>query len=63
MERYISEDEIMHRIKTQPDLTKYDKYDFEIDLQILYLSDKGREKLRKPTMTNQQRNKLKYGKN
>lgn len=62
MEKYITEDEIMHRIKTHPDLRPDDKEDFYFDLNILYLTDKGRERINKPVLTNQQRNKNKYGK-
>ena len=59
METYITEAEIMHRIKTHPDLTRDNKEDFYFDLQMLYLTDKGRKKMNKPTVTNQQRNKNK----
>ena len=57
METYITEAEIMHRIKTHPDLSIDDKEDFHFDLQMLYLTDKGREKINKPVIHNQQRNK------
>ena len=56
MEKFITEAEIMHRIKTHPDLTADDKVNFYFDLQMLYLTDKGREKLNKPVIKNQQRN-------
>ena len=59
MERWITEDEIMHRIRNHPDLTKDDKEDFYFDLQMLYLSNKGKEKLNKPVIKNQERNKIK----
>jgi hypothetical protein len=59
METYITEAEIMHRIKTHPDLTIDDKEGFYFDLQMLYLTDKGKERMNKPTITNQQRNKNK----
>ena len=59
MERWITEDEIMHRIKNHPDLTKDDKENFYFDLQMLNLSDKARQKLNKPVIKNQQRNKSK----
>lgn len=39
MERWITEDEIMHRIKNHPDLTKDDK-DFYFDIQMLYTGKK-----------------------
>ena len=57
MEKYITEAEIMHRIRTHPDLTADDKEDFHFDLQMLYITDKGREKMNKPVIHNQQRNK------
>ena len=59
MERWINENEIMHRIKNHPDLTKDDKEDFYFDLQMLYLTNKGKEKLNKPVIKNQKRNKIK----
>jgi hypothetical protein len=59
MERWITEDEIMHRIKNHPDLTKDDKEDFYFDLQMLYLTNKGKEKLNKLVIKNQERNKIK----
>lgn len=58
MERWITEDEIMHRIKNHPDLTKDDK-DFYFDIQMLYTGKKGQEKLDKPIIKNQERNKIK----
>ena len=59
MERWITEDEIMHRIKNHPDLTKDDKEDFYFDIQMLYTGKKGQEKLNKPVIKNQERNKIK----
>ena len=59
MERWITEDEIMHRIKYHPDLTKDDKEDFYFDIQMLYTGKKGQEKLDKPVIKNQERNKIK----
>ena len=59
MERWITEDEIMHRIKNHPDLTKDDKEDFYFDIQMLYTGKKGQEKLDKPVIKNQERNKIK----
>ena len=59
MERWITEDEIMHRIRNHPDLTKDDKEDFYFDIQMLYTGKKGQEKLDKPVIKNQERNKIK----
>ena len=59
MERWVTEDEIMHRIKNHPDLTKDDKEDFYFDIQMLYIGKKGQEKLNKPVIKNQERNKIK----
>jgi hypothetical protein len=59
MEKWITEDEIMHRIKNHPDLTKDDKENFYFDLQILNLSEKGKKRMNKPVIKNQQRNKIK----
>ena len=59
MERWITEDEIMHRIKNHPVLTKDDKEDFYFDIQMLYTGKKGQEKLDKPVIKNQERNKIK----
>jgi hypothetical protein len=59
MERWITEDEIMHRIKNHPDLTEDDKEDFYFDIQMLYTGKKGQEKLDKPIIKNQERNKIK----
>jgi hypothetical protein len=49
----------MHRIKNHPDLTKDDKEDFYFDIQMLYIGKKGQEKLNKPVIKNQERNKIK----
>jgi hypothetical protein len=49
----------MHRIKNHPDLTKDDKEDFYFDIQMLYTGKKGQEKLDKPVIKNQERNKIK----
>jgi hypothetical protein len=49
----------MHRIKNHPDLTKDYKEDFYFDIQMLYIGKKGQEKLNKPVIKNQERNKIK----
>jgi hypothetical protein len=59
MERWITIDEVNHRAKTHPDITDDDKENFYFDLQMLYLTDKGKEKINKPIVKNQQRNKMK----
>jgi predicted type IV restriction endonuclease len=59
METFIPEQDILNRIKTHPDLSANDKEDFYFDLQMLYLTEKGKEKINKPIIKNQQRNKTK----
>lgn len=59
MERWITEDEIMHRINNHPDLTKEDKKEFLFNLQIINLSEKSKKRMNKPVIKNQERNKLK----
>ena len=59
MERWITIDEVNHRAKTHPDITDDDRENFYFDLQILYLTKKGQEKLDKPVIKNQDRNKIK----
>lgn len=59
MERWITEDEIMHRINNHPDLTEEDKKEFLFNLQIINLSEKGKKRMNKPVIKNQERNKLK----
>ena len=59
MERWITIDEVNHRAKTHPDITDNDRENFYFDLQMLYISKKGQEKLDKPVIKNQQRNKKK----
>ena len=58
MERWITIDEVNHRIKNHPDITD-DRENFYFDLQMLYLTDKGKEKINKKVIKNQERNKLK----
>jgi hypothetical protein len=58
-ETFIPMEDVLYRIKTHPDLTPKDKKEFAHITNSLYMSDKGKEKLLKPTLTNQQRNKLK----
>lgn len=59
MERWITEDEIMHRINNHPDLTEEDKKEFLFNLQIINLSEKGKKRMNKPVIKNQERNKIK----
>lgn len=59
MERWITEDEIMHRINNHPDLTKEDKKEFLFNLQIINLSEKSKKRMNKLVIKNQERNKLK----
>jgi hypothetical protein len=62
MERWITEDEIMHRINNHPDLTEEDKKEFLFSLHIINLSEKGKKRMNKPVIKNQERNKIKkYG--
>ena len=59
MERWITIDEVNHRVRNHPDITDYDRENFYFDLQMLYIGKKGQEKLKKPVLKNQQRNKMK----
>ena len=58
-ETFIPMEDVLYRIKTHPDLTEKDRKGFAHITNSLYMSDKGKEKLLKPILTNQQRNKLK----
>ena len=58
-ETFIPMQDVIYRINTHPDLTPKDKKEFTHITNSLYMSDKGKEKILKPTLTNQQRNKLK----
>lgn len=51
-------EDVLYRIKTHPDLTEKDRKGFAHITNSLYMSDKGKEKLLKPVLTNQQRNNL-----
>jgi hypothetical protein len=59
MERWITIDEVNHRAKNHPDITDDDRESFYFDLQMLYVGKKGQEKLDKPVIKNQERNKKK----
>ena len=56
-ETFIPMQDVIYRINTHPDLTPKDKKEFDYITRSLYMSDKGKEKILKPTLTNQQRNK------
>jgi hypothetical protein len=56
-ETFIPMQDVIYRINTHPDLTPKDKKEFAHITNSLYMSDKGKEKILKPTLTNQQRNK------
>lgn len=62
METYLTEAEIMHRIKMQKDITEEDRDFYWFDLKRMNLTEKGKERHFKPIIKNQERNKLKYGK-
>lgn len=59
MEHYISEIDILNRIKMNKQFTYDDKQDFSFNTSMLHIGKKAKERLSKPTLTNQQRNKLK----
>ena len=58
-ETFIPMEDVLYRIKTHPDLTEIERKAFSHITNSLYMSDKGKEKLLKPVLSNQQRNKLK----
>ncbi len=62
METFITEDEIMHRIRMNKDITEEDRDLYYFELKIMSLTDKGKERHFKPIIKNQERNKQKYGK-
>ena len=57
IETYIPMEDVLIRVKYHPDITKEEKAQFEEIVKGLYMKDKGREKIRKPVIKNQQRNK------
>jgi hypothetical protein len=59
MENYISEIDVLNRIKINNLTYKADRNDFSFNTNILHMSKARLEKVTKPTLTNQQRNKLK----
>lgn len=62
MEHYISEIDILNRIKMNNEFTYDDKQDFSFNTSMLHIGKKAKERLGKLTLTNQQRNKLKQKK-
>ena len=52
-ETFIPMQDVIYRINTHPDLTPKDKKEFAHITNSLYMSDKGKEKILKPTLTNQ----------
>ena len=59
IENYIPMEDVLIRVKYHPDITKEEKAQFEEIVKGLYMTDKGRKKIRKPVIKNQQRNKNK----
>jgi hypothetical protein len=59
IENYIPMEDVLIRVKYHPDITKEEKAQFEEIVKGLYMTDKGREKIRKPVIKNQQRNQNK----
>ena len=59
METWITINEVNYRAKNHPDITDDDRENFYFDLQMLYIGKKGQEKLDKPVIKNQNRNKIK----
>ena len=57
IENYIPMEDVLIRIKYHPDITKEEKEQFKESIKGIYMTDKGREKIRKPVIKNQQRNK------
>jgi hypothetical protein len=61
MERYITEEDVMTKIKAYRRSLDYDdQFDFEMETRRLILSDKSRAKL-STTMSASERRKLRYG--
>jgi hypothetical protein len=58
-ETFIPMEDVIYRINNHPDITTNDKKEFSYLTNGLYMSKKGKEKMLKPTLTNQQRNKSK----
>lgn len=59
IETYIPMEDVLIRVKYHPDITKEEKAQFEEIVKGIYMTDKGREKMNKPIIKNQQRKKLK----
>ena len=57
IENYIPMEDVLIRVKYHPDITKEEKAQFEEIVKGLYMTDKRREKIRKPVIKSQQRNK------
>jgi hypothetical protein len=59
IENYIPMEDAIIRIKYHPDITKQEKEQYEEIIKGIYMTDKGREKIRKLVIKNQQRNQNK----
>ena len=58
-ETFIPMQDVINRINTHPDITKEVKKEFKHLTDLLYMTDRRKEKTFKKVLTNQQRNKLK----
>lgn len=61
METYISAIDILNRAKNHPDITIQDRKEFDFFFRKMQLTEKGKERMNTPRLSNQQRNKIKNG--
>ncbi len=59
IENYIPMEDVLIRIKYHPDISKEEKEKFKESIKGIYMTEKGKEKINKPVIKNQQRNKNK----
>ena len=58
-ETFIPMQDVINRINTHPDITKEVKKEFKHITDLLYMTDRRKEKTFKPIITNQKRNQNK----
>ena len=58
-ETYIPMQDVINRINTHPDITKEVKKEFKHITDLLYMTDRRKEKIFKPIIKNQKRNQNK----
>jgi len=59
METFISEKDVLIRIKYHKDISQEEKKKYEQSIKGLFMTEKSKEKTFKPIIKNQERNKMK----